>query len=95
MVFEATPIGIKLNTGCFEQMLCKFLKGDPGMEKASVHQVVELSGLPQEPAFEFLAEEFAIRGKNLELATLDDLKDLLVDMLQDLIMETDSVVERP
>jgi len=57
------------------------------MEKSSVQQVVELSGLPQNEATDFLSDAFAQRGLNLHEGNLEDLREVLADLLQDLILQ--------
>lgn len=58
------------------------------MEKSSLQQVIELSGLPQDGARDFLREAFVERGLTLENADLNDLRNVLADLLQDLILST-------
>ena len=59
------------------------------MEKAPVRQVIELSGLPQESANDFLMEAFAERGISWNGASLEDLRHVLADLLQDLILQSE------
>lgn len=59
------------------------------MEKTPLKKVIELSGLPQDGATDFLSEAFAARGQSLENADLEDLRGLLEEMLQDLILQSE------
>lgn len=59
------------------------------MEKTPLQKVIELSGLPQDGATDFLSEAFAARGVLFENAGLEDLRGLLAEMLQDLILQSE------
>jgi hypothetical protein len=59
------------------------------MEKAPIQEIIELSGMPQEGLSEFLANAFSARGLSLENASMDDLRAVLADLLQDLILQSE------
>ena len=59
------------------------------MEKAPFQQVIELSGLPESEASDFLLQAFKQRGLKFEDGDLEDLRLVLADLLQDLILATE------
>ena len=58
------------------------------MDKAPIQKIIELSGLSQDRMNDFLTKAFNERGMDLESASLEDLRGVLADLLQDLILET-------
>lgn len=59
------------------------------MEKAPFQQIIELSGLPESDAGRFLTEAFEKRGREIKNGDLEDLRFILADILQDLILATE------
>ena len=59
------------------------------MEKAPFQQVIELSGLPETEASDFLHQAFKKCGLSFQDGDLEDLRSVLADMLQDLILATE------
>lgn len=59
------------------------------MEKAPYSDIIELSGLPEDEAAQFLAKAFSARGRKIQNEDLEDLRFVLADLLQDLILATD------
>lgn len=59
------------------------------MEKAPFQQIIELSGLPESDAEHFLTEAFEKRGREIKNGDLEDLRFILADILQDLILATE------
>lgn len=57
------------------------------MEKSPFKRIIELSGLPQDGATDFLNQAFTERGLSMEDADLEDLRGVLADILQDLILQ--------
>jgi len=58
------------------------------MDGSPVKQVVQLSGIPEEQIEPWFAAQIESRGMNPYDLSLDDLREVLADILQDLIMET-------
>jgi len=49
-----------------------------------------MTQLPEEPLGNWLSEEVKARGLDLEKIDIQDLRDLLADILQDLILSSES-----
>lgn len=60
------------------------------MEGSPLKQVIGLSGIPEEHIEPWFAAQVERRGKNPYDLTLDDLREVLADILQDLILESES-----
>lgn len=58
------------------------------MEGSPLKQVVQLSGMPEDQIEPWFAAQIESRGKNPYDLSLDDLREVLADILQDLIIET-------
>ncbi|MBX2995619.1 MAG: hypothetical protein KF681_12380 [Bdellovibrionaceae bacterium] len=59
------------------------------MEKAPFKHIIELSGLPEGEASDFLDQAFQKCGLDFQDGNLDDLRSVLADLLQDLILATE------
>lgn len=59
------------------------------MEKNLYDQIIELAGLPEQDANSFLEKSFHQYGKQIKNGDLDDLRFVLANILQDLILATE------
>gem|GEM_PF-4467352 len=55
-----------------------------------ISELIEMTQLPEEPLGNWLSEEVKARGLDLEKIDIQDLRDLLADILQDLILSSES-----
>lgn len=60
------------------------------MEGSPLKQVVRLSGMPEDQIESWFAAQAESRGMNPYDLSLDDLREVLADILQDLILESES-----
>lgn len=55
-----------------------------------ISELIEMTQLPEEPLGNWLSEEVKARGLDLEKIEIQDLRGLLADILQDLILSSES-----